>query len=50
MRHHRKLRSQGGSDEPANLLSVCAFCHEWIHHNVEDAHNMGWLVRSWETP
>ena len=31
--HHIKLRSQGGSDEPSNLITVCFFHHiEFIHN------------------
>ncbi len=32
--HHIKLRSQGGGDEPENLLAVCNHCHTMIHNNV----------------
>jgi hypothetical protein len=29
--HHRKLRSQGGSNALDNLLAVCFTGHQWIH-------------------
>ena len=29
--HHRKLRSQGGSNSLVNLLDCCANGHYWIH-------------------
>lgn len=29
--HHRILRSQGGTDEPSNLILVCRNCHELFH-------------------
>ena len=30
--HHRKLRSQGGSNDPdRNLLDCCPRGHDWIH-------------------
>lgn len=29
--HHRKMRSQGGSNDPDNLLDVCWKGHQWIH-------------------
>jgi len=29
--HHRKLRSQGGSNSVDNLISVCFTGHNWIH-------------------
>jgi hypothetical protein len=48
--HHRKLRSQGGGDEPSNLLRVCLECHTWIHANPSDAYARGLLVHSWADP
>jgi len=32
--HHRKLRSQGGSNSLDNLLDVCARCHDEIHREM----------------
>ncbi len=29
--HHRKFRSQGGGDSEANLITLCAECHEQVH-------------------
>jgi 5-methylcytosine-specific restriction protein A len=29
--HHVKHRSQGGTDEPENLIALCRECHEKIH-------------------
>jgi hypothetical protein len=48
--HHRKLRSQGGRDDYATCVTLCARCHHWAHHNVSEAHEAGWLVWSWEDP
>lgn len=48
--HHRKLRSQGGEDEPANLLRVCAEDHAWIHANPSESYARGLLVHSWADP
>jgi 5-methylcytosine-specific restriction endonuclease McrA len=30
--HHRQLRSQQGPDEDSNLITLCASCHEALHH------------------
>ena len=30
--HHIKRRSDGGSNQPSNLVAVCANCHRIIHH------------------
>ena len=29
--HHRQFRSQGGSDDPDNLILVCKKCHAQKH-------------------
>jgi 5-methylcytosine-specific restriction endonuclease McrA len=29
--HHKQLRSQQGSDEACNLITLCASCHEELH-------------------
>lgn len=29
--HHLQLRSQGGSDESENLITLCSYCHSKIH-------------------
>ena len=43
--HHMKRRSQGGLDEPQNLLAVCHVCHDLIHRNPKQAFEKGHLVR-----
>jgi 5-methylcytosine-specific restriction endonuclease McrA len=30
--HHKQLRSQQGGDEESNLITLCAGCHEGLHH------------------
>ena len=29
--HHKQLRSQQGSDDDLNLITLCATCHENLH-------------------
>lgn len=41
--HHIQRRSQGGTDNPSNLLAVCAQCHDAIHRNVAKAAKLGHL-------
>lgn len=48
--HHRKLRSQGGRHEPANLLHLCNRCHRDVHANPERSYSLGFLVRGWADP
>lgn len=47
--HHILRRSQGGPDEPGNLLWLCAPCHEHAHRNPAWAYEHG-LLRKAGTP
>jgi hypothetical protein len=42
--HHILMRSQGGSDDPANLLACCHLCHHWIHHHPALSYRLGFLA------
>lgn len=44
--HHIILRSQGGSDDPSNLLFVCSAAHRWIHDHPAESYVRGWLRRA----
>ena len=46
--HHVKPRGRGGSDDPSNLIGVCAVGHLAIHEHPEEAHGLGLLTHSWE--
>ena len=48
--HHRVLRSQGGTWNPANGLWVCALSHNWIHDNPSAARKLGWLLDGGDDP
>jgi hypothetical protein len=52
--HHRKLKSQGGKDEPCNLIAVHHKCHNLgtnsIHLNPKRSIENGWIVPSWAEP
>jgi 5-methylcytosine-specific restriction endonuclease McrA len=39
--HHRRLRSQGGSDDPSNLVGICRKCHDHAHRNPKLAGELG---------
>lgn len=45
--HHRKMRSQGGTNGLDNLLDVCASCHSTIHRQPARSYAAGWLVQGW---
>jgi 5-methylcytosine-specific restriction endonuclease McrA len=32
--HHKELRSQQGSDDELNLITLCADCHEGLHRGA----------------
>ena len=53
-RHHRKMRSQGGTDHLINVIFCCGSgttgCHGYIHLHPEYAYEKGWLVHSWDHP
>lgn len=49
-RHHRKRRSQGGTDDEPNIMLVTPEQHQWIHENVAKSYELGWLVESWQDP
>jgi hypothetical protein len=42
--HHRKLKSQGGRDETANLLALHFPCHDRIHDNPTWSKQRGYIV------
>jgi hypothetical protein len=52
--HHRKLKSRGGKDTPANLIRVHHECHnlgsDSIHLNPAIAEDRGHMVSSWKDP
>jgi hypothetical protein len=52
--HHRQLRSQGGKNTAANLISLCGSgttgCHGWVHAHPAKARDLGLIVPSWMDP
>jgi hypothetical protein len=46
--HHVRRRSQGGADDPSNLLWVCGPCHSEIHARPEWAREEGFLARMFD--
>jgi hypothetical protein len=42
--HHRKRRSQGGKNNLANLIDICAPCHAWVHNHPAEAMEHGLLL------
>lgn len=52
--HHRKLRSQGGPNTAANLITLCGSgttgCHGWVHGHPAEARNLGLIVHRIDDP
>ena len=52
--HHRRLKSQGGKDEPLNLIAVHHKCHNLgthsIHMRPAKAIERGQICPSWANP
>lgn len=48
--HHRRLRSQGGRDERANLLALHHACHDHAHRNRRWAKECGYIVHRGDEP
>ena len=48
--HHRRLRSQGGKDEPVNLLALHHSCHQRAHGNRDWARERGYIVHRGTVP
>lgn len=52
--HHRKLRSQGGTWDPENIIGVLSACHNIhprsIHQNPQASYDAGLLVRREDDP
>lgn len=48
--HHRKRRSQGGNNDPINLLVLCNQCHLHVHDQPTKSFMNGWLVKSGHDP
>ena len=38
--HHQQLRSQQGSDEDSNLITLCAECHAQLHGSRSENHRL----------
>ena len=49
-KHHRKMRSQGGSGEWGNMIEIPVEVHELVHANPEVAYRNGLLVKSTDNP
>ena len=43
--HHKRLRSQGGTNALDNLVLLCSLHHGHVHANPAWSYRHGWLVR-----
>lgn len=44
--HHRRRRSQGGTDDLDNLCTLCAAHHQWVHEHPNQSEFLGYLLRT----
>jgi hypothetical protein len=47
--HHILPRSRGGQHHPANLLTLCYWHHQDVHHRPTTSYKLGLLQRSGDT-
>lgn len=45
--HHILRRSQGGTNDADNLVTLCRAHHDWVHAHPVTANELGLLRRSW---
>lgn len=48
--HHRMLRSAGSDERACNRVTLCAWCHQWVHGHPELALEQGWLTGRYQDP
>ena len=44
-RHHRLMRSQGGTNDLSNLMLLCHGHHNYVHLEPAISYAQGWLIR-----
>ena len=44
--HHKRRRSQGGTDTAGNLAALCEPHHRWCHEHPTEARELGLLIFS----
>jgi len=45
--HHILRRSQGGTNDPDNLVTLCRAHHDWVHAHPARSVDLGLLRRAW---
>lgn len=48
--HHRWMRSAGENESACNRVTLCAYCHRWVHYNPSQALEQGWLISRYSDP
>lgn len=46
--HHRLPTGRGGPDTLANLVTLCADDHRWVHEHPDESRAAGLLFASWD--
>jgi hypothetical protein len=48
--HERKTRGRGGSPlNPANCMTACRSCHDWLTRHPIEARALGLVLNSWDS-
>jgi hypothetical protein len=48
--HHRWMRSAGADESASNRVTLCAFCHNFVHMHPATSIDEGWLCGRYADP
>jgi hypothetical protein len=48
--HHRWMRSAGTDESGCNRVTLCSYCHNYVHAHPGSAIDDGWLVGRYGDP
>ena len=46
--HHKRGRLGRLLIDALHFMAVCRMCHEWIHNNITESRNRGWIAQRGE--
>jgi len=48
--HHRWMRSAGEDERACNRVTLCSYCHIYVHNKPAHAVDEGWLLSRYDDP